>query len=86
MKDSEFLELLNLYLDHEITAADAVRLEAEIRHNAERRKIYREYCRMQQACRILAADVTGVSSEIGSKAKVVAFGDRGSRRNRMSAY
>ena len=31
MKDSEFLELLNLYLDHEISPADAARLEAEVR-------------------------------------------------------
>ena len=30
MKDSEFIELLNLYLDHEISAADAVRIEAEV--------------------------------------------------------
>ena len=29
MKDSEFLELLNLYLDHEISPADAARLEAD---------------------------------------------------------
>ncbi len=56
MKDSEFLELLNLYLDHEISPADAARLEAEVRSNAERRRTYGQYCRMQKACALLAAD------------------------------
>ena len=56
MNDSEFIELLNLYLDHEITPADAARLEAEVRGNPERRRTYLEYCRMQKACAILAAD------------------------------
>lgn len=56
MKDSEFIELLNLYLDHEISAADAARLEAEVQDNADRRKIYLQYCRMQKACTMLAGD------------------------------
>jgi len=56
MKDSEFLELLNLYLDHEITPADAARLEAEVRADPDRRRTYLQYCRMQKACAILAAD------------------------------
>lgn len=56
MNESEFLELLNLYLDHEITPVDAARLEAEIRTNPKRREIYREYCRLQNACKMLAAD------------------------------
>lgn len=56
MNDSEFIELLNLYLDHEITPADAARLEAEVRNDPERRRTYLEYCRMQKACAILAAD------------------------------
>lgn len=58
MKEHEFIELLNLYLDHEITAEDAARLEAEIQLNQDRRNTYREYCRMQRACRILANEFT----------------------------
>ena len=54
MKDSEFIELLNLYLDHEISPADAARLEAEVQGNAQRRSVYEEYCRMQKACVLLA--------------------------------
>lgn len=56
MKDSEFKELLNLYLDHEITAADAARLEAEVQRDPKRRKVYEQYCRMQKACKMLATD------------------------------
>lgn len=54
MKDSEFIELLNLYVDHEITSADAARLEAEVAGSPERARIYRQYCGMQKACLILA--------------------------------
>lgn len=56
MKDSEFIELLNLYLDHEISAPDAARLEAEVHANPGRRKIYQQYCRMQKASKLLAVD------------------------------
>jgi hypothetical protein len=56
MNDTEFIELLNLYLDHEISAADAARLEAEVQSSPRRRQVYREYCQMQKACKVLAAD------------------------------
>src|SRR5690606_26074347 len=54
MKDSKFIELLNLYVDQQISAEDAAQLEAEIQRSPERRRIYREYCQMQKACVILA--------------------------------
>lgn len=74
MKDSEFIELLNLYLDHEISAADAVRLETEVQSHPERRRVYREYCQMQKACKMVGADfVTDVESAPAAGPKVVAF-------------
>ncbi len=75
MKDSEFIALLNLYLDHEISAADAARLEAEVQANPERRRIYEQYCRMQKACKVLAADFVTAEEAAASPAdrKVVAF-------------
>lgn len=75
MKDSEFIELLNLYLDHEISAVDAARLEAEVQVNPARRKVYQQYCRMQKACKVLAADFTTADSSAATEAekKVVAF-------------
>jgi hypothetical protein len=54
MKDSEFIELLNLYLDHEISPAESSRLEAEVTRSPERLRLYRQYCRMQKACVELA--------------------------------
>ncbi len=54
MKESEFIELLNLYVDHEISPADAERLEAEVLAVPERRRIYHEYCLMHKACSLLA--------------------------------
>lgn len=72
MKDSEFIELLNLYLDHEISAADAARLEAEVQSNANRRRVYQDYCRMQKACKMLAQDFAGDTPGEPDR-KVVAF-------------
>ena len=75
MKDSEFIELLNLYLDHEISPADAARLEAEVQTNAARRQIYRQYCRIQKACRMAAADfqTEPFAASVPVDKKVVAF-------------
>jgi hypothetical protein len=75
MKDSAFIELLNLYLDHEISAADAAKLEAEVQTNAARRRIYQQYCRMQKACKMVAADFqTDSEGAIAANdRKVVAF-------------
>lgn len=75
MKDSDYIQLLNLYLDHEISAADAARLEAEVQTNPARRRIYQQYCRMQKACKMAAADFqtdTEAAVAVAEK-KVVAF-------------
>lgn len=54
MKQDKFIELLNLYLDLEISLEDATRLEEEIQRSPERRKLYREYCQMQKGCSLIA--------------------------------
>ena len=54
MKNQEFIELLNLYIDHEISAEQASRLETEVMRDPGRRNTYEQYCRMQKACRLLA--------------------------------
>lgn len=71
MKDSEFIELLNLYLDHEISAADAARLEIEVRRSPERRKVYRDYCRMQKACVLLAEQAS--EAPVSNEQNVIPF-------------
>ncbi len=53
MNDARFKELLNLYLDHRLSAADAAELEAEVMRNPARRQTYAGYCRMQRACNLL---------------------------------
>jgi hypothetical protein len=50
MKESRFIELLNLYVDQQLTAAEATELETELQNDGERRRTYQQYCRMQKAC------------------------------------
>jgi hypothetical protein len=57
MNEREFIELLNLYVDREIDADDALRLEDEVGANPERRRVYDQYCRMQKACSMLSSDL-----------------------------
>jgi hypothetical protein len=57
MKDREFIELLNLYVDREISAEDAIRLESEVVANPRRREVYDQYCRMQKACSVIAQEL-----------------------------
>jgi hypothetical protein len=75
MKESEFIELLNLYLDHELSAADASRLEAEVQNNPARRKVYQQYCRMQKACKLLATDFQTDTADAAAadERKIIAF-------------
>jgi Putative zinc-finger len=54
MTDQEFIELLNLYVDREISAEDAARLEAAVLASPRRRSIYNQYCRLQKACTMLS--------------------------------
>jgi hypothetical protein len=55
MNDSEFIELLNLYLDHEITAEQSARLESEVAASPQRRKVYQEYCMLAKGCSLLGS-------------------------------
>ena len=50
MKESKFIELLNLYIDQQISPEDAALLEEAILQNPRRRQIYRQYCRMHKDC------------------------------------
>lgn len=75
MKHDRFIELLNLYLDGEISREESADLEREITQNPERRRIYRQYCQMQRACSMLSEKFRDVAEtqapETGEK--VVAF-------------
>lgn len=49
MRDSRFIELVNLYIDRQITAAETAELEAEMQGNPRRRAVYRQYCHLHRA-------------------------------------
>jgi anti-sigma factor RsiW len=50
MTHNRFIEMLNLYLDGALPPAEVTALENELRSNPERRRIYRQYCQIQNAC------------------------------------
>jgi hypothetical protein len=79
MKDREFIELLNLYVDHEISAEDALRLESEVVADPRRREVYDQYCRIQKACSMLSEDLVA-STVSGSDSNVVHFPAQGQWR------
>jgi hypothetical protein len=72
MNDQEFIELLNLYVDREISAEDALRLEKVVATNPRRREVYDQYCRIQKACSMLSEETLDMSS-VASTASVIAF-------------
>jgi len=49
MKESRFIELVNLYIDRQISADETGELEAEIQANPRRRQVYHQYCKMHRA-------------------------------------
>lgn len=53
MKDNRFIELLNLYVDRQISPAETAELEAEIQGSPERQKVYRQYCQMHRATKLV---------------------------------
>ncbi len=71
MKETKFIELLNLYIDHQISPAEVELLEAEVKSNPVRRRIYREYCEMQKGCAMLAENFR--TQAPAGDAKVVEF-------------
>jgi hypothetical protein len=79
VNEREFIELLNLYVDREIGADDALRLEAEVGTNADRRRVYDQYCRMQKACSMLSSELAGEEGRAGER-RVLEFPASASRR------
>jgi hypothetical protein len=84
MNEKRFIELLNLYVDQQLTATEASELEGELQRNPKRRSTYQQYCRMQKACTILfekERQTAPASSKLSraladADRKVVAFPNR----------
>ncbi len=91
MKDHRFIELVNLYIDRQISADETAELEAEIQDNPRRRSVYRQYCQMHRATTLVydsfrtqASDQTAASA---IRSPIVRLGDdRRARTHRWALY
>jgi anti-sigma factor RsiW len=76
MKEPRFIELLNLYVDQQLTAAEATELEAELQRNPSRRRTYQQYCRMQKACTQLFEQECQAAPSTSKLSRALAQADR----------
>lgn len=86
MKDSRFIELLNLYIDRQITADETAELEAEIQRHPNRRAVYRQYCQIHTATKTVYESFRAVAADqpapaAGQKGVVELFETRRRRAN-----
>lgn len=63
MKDNRFIELLNLYIDRQITSAETAELEAELQGNPKRQAVYRQYCQVHTATKQVYASFRASSAD-----------------------
>jgi hypothetical protein len=84
MKDARFTELVNLYIDRQISAQEASELEGEIRGNARRRAMYRQYCQMHRATKLVyesfRANAEGDSTPTKAPASIAVLESRRKRQ------
>ncbi|HZP58914.1 MAG TPA: hypothetical protein VFB27_01220 [Opitutaceae bacterium] len=91
MKESRFIELLNLYIDQQISPAEAEELEKEIARSPAHYRTYLQYCRMHRACVVLFENFQVPAAPLAqamdqADGKVTAFPERRFRvRRAMNA-
>lgn len=76
MKDKRFIELVNLYIDRQITAEEMAALEDELQANPRRRAIYRDYCKMHRATTLVYESFRSEESGVKSSGPAIAGGAR----------
>ncbi len=91
MKDSRFIELVNLYVDRQISAVETTELETEIQANPGRRAVYHQYCQMQRATTLVygsfRTDPAGApAATTPTRATIARFEGRERRRQPQWAY
>jgi hypothetical protein len=91
MKDNRFIDLLNLYIDRQITTAETAELEAEIQNNPKRQAVYRQYCQIHSATKLVyesfragAAEQPATAVPTGRPATIELFENR--RRTNWAYY
>jgi hypothetical protein len=76
MKDNRFIELVNLYIDRQISAEETAELEAEIQASPQRRAVYRQYCQLHSATKqVYESFRTNAEPQAGTPAGRVVTGD-----------
>ena len=68
MRDHRFIELVNLYIDRQISAEETAELEAELQANPRRRAIYKQYCQLHTASKQVYAGFRAESPEAPAQA------------------
>ena len=91
MKDDRFIELVNLYIDRQITGEETAALEAEIQASPRRRAVYHQYCQMHRATSLVyesfRTETAGQTTEGGAaKENIARFEPQPSRRRTPWAY
>lgn len=76
MTEDRFIELLNLYLDHQIEPAEVAELEGEVRTNPVRRATYTQYCRLQRGCNLLGSQAHDAAPASARFARSLADAER----------
>ena len=90
MKDNRFIELLNLYIDRQISVAETAELEAEIQQNPARQAVYRQYCQIHSATKLVydsfRANATVQPVHPTDRPGVVELFETQRRRNHQAFY
>jgi anti-sigma factor RsiW len=86
VKETKFIELLNLYIDQQISPEEAARLEEEIIANPRRRRTYKDYCRLHRACTLVFENFRNQGDLADEPAWHVDAGDELPRRHRLERW
>ena len=90
MKDTRFIELVNLYVDRQISPAEQAELELEIQSSPRRRQVYQQYCRMHRATKLVyesfRAHADQPASAPRAPATIAHIADRARRRRQRWVY
>lgn len=91
MKDARFIELVNLYIDRQISPEEHAELELEIQSNPQRRQVYRQYCRMHRATKLVYESFRvhaedGAAAGARQPASLARIEDRARRRRTRWIY
>ncbi|HEY4302088.1 MAG TPA: hypothetical protein VGM73_14535 [Candidatus Didemnitutus sp.] len=86
MKDARFIELINLYVDRQISPEDTAELEAEIQTHAAHRRVYQQYCHMHRASKLVyesfRAHAEPPASPVAQPGSIAYFAQRRQRTRR----